>query len=95
MHQIYSMADSVLIWLGEANEESDIVMDFVEKVSNSEINPFESPPVRNGYLKHIPELARSWAAFHKLLLRSYFRRLWVVQEVATASTSTAICGSKS
>jgi hypothetical protein len=27
------MADSVLIWLGEANEESDIAMDFVEKVS--------------------------------------------------------------
>ena len=93
MHQIYKMADCVLIYLGEGNHESDIAMDFISELSSEQSIAFEEI---NGELK--PkwgfELARSWAAVYRLARRPYFRRLWVVQEVAVASLPTAFCGTK-
>jgi Heterokaryon incompatibility protein (HET) len=45
-------------------------------------------------IKTNAKLARCWAAVYRLLQRPYFRRMWVVQEIAAASLPTVWCGKR-
>ncbi|OCL15388.1 hypothetical protein AOQ84DRAFT_329517 [Glonium stellatum] len=68
MYAIYDNADAVIIWLGEADEDSDTAMDFVVEFSKNET--YETEP--------FPQPFRSLAALLRLLSRPYFKRMWVV-----------------
>jgi hypothetical protein len=45
-------------------------------------------------MKGNAKLARVWAAIYRLLQRPYFRRMWVMQEIAAASAPTVSCGKR-
>jgi hypothetical protein len=92
MHQIYEMADAVLVWLGNADGVAELAMEFIDELGRPEWTAFEGDTEVK--LKWSPRLARCWAALYRLLLRPYFRRLWVVQEIAVASVPTVFCGSR-
>lgn len=91
MRHIYQNAHSVLIWLGERDEDSKIAIRFLNS----------SPTGKNWlctatldgqsrYQKLISD--PRWFSVMKLLERPYFRRVWVIQEVVVAKKGIILCG---
>jgi hypothetical protein len=84
MPRIYSTADRVLLWLGVAGEGSDFVM---EMLLEAEAQKFNS---------HIMEVLITFSVWNPgiffLLTRTYWDRVWVVQEIAYAKDVLLLCG---
>lgn len=87
MRQIYSNAQSVSIWLGEAGyaNDSDIAMGYLARRKpfgdeNAAFNKFWSQ--------------RQAKAILSLCERDYWRRIWIVQEIMLAKEATIYCGSR-
>ncbi|TVY83343.1 Heterokaryon incompatibility protein 6 OR allele [Lachnellula suecica] len=90
MRLIYSLAKEVQVWLGEAKESSDLAFQFMRDLA-----------VLSGVddSKHLidekfddPQTLPLFKASAALFSRSYWRRIWVVQEVASAKKTTVHCG---
>ncbi|KIM99221.1 hypothetical protein OIDMADRAFT_94153, partial [Oidiodendron maius Zn] len=82
MKDIYSTASRVLVWLGQAEKGSDLAMDSLEHI----ITKLEHLPIDAG-AAYVGMLGLDiynplWPALGHLFRRAWFRRLWVVQEVA-------------
>ncbi|EUC39519.1 hypothetical protein COCMIDRAFT_31310, partial [Bipolaris oryzae ATCC 44560] len=100
MCKIYSQAEEVIVWLGQATEETNILMDSLRRLDGYSL--------MHGH-RHW-DLAQ-WTTFwlldlrdpgfepHKgldlLLRRSWFRRVWILQEIANAKKASVWCGTKS
>lgn len=110
MGEIYKNAERVVVWLGEATDETDIAMDSIIKLhkeisktasiqgasSQNWVNsrPFELCTFSGGFYdwKDAESLQRRGLA--SLLGRSWFRRIWVLQEIANARVALIACGRK-
>ena len=90
---IYNKAQNVRVWLGEGDrmQHSDEGMAFVEKIVDLSLLDRLVTRHPTDYLRNTAT-ARSWVAFANLLKRSWFRRRWVVQEVAFAKSASVQCG---
>ncbi|KAF1361015.1 HET-domain-containing protein [Lizonia empirigonia] len=80
MSLIYQRADRVLIWLGIATIETDFV--------------WQDLWSRNQPLLHADgnHISRQREGLNILLRRPWFRRVWILQEVANARAARVICG---
>ena len=97
MHLVYKGAAKVLVWLGKSTDDSDVAMNFIRSAQG--ILP-ETPEVsslstgnhslhRKWFVGLSPRLKISvW----KLGLRSWFTRLWIVQEIWNVDNVSFICG---
>ena len=85
MAEIYNSAHNVCIWLGLANAQTDLAMDFIQRIVG--LNDLDA-------LTTDPSYAPSWEAFTYLMQWEWFSRRWVVQEVALARQATLHCGAK-
>ncbi|KAJ4292436.1 protein phosphatase regulator [Kalmusia sp. IMI 367209] len=87
MRQIYSNAQSVSVWLGEADNScySDIAMEYLAARKT-----FGDPSFKFGKFWS-PRQAKGVLA---LCERNYWRRIWIVQEIMLAKEATIYCGSK-
>jgi hypothetical protein len=121
MFDIYKSAARVLVWLGEARDNSDAALDLVLKLGASELvelkkqlpnvifSAEEEDQMRSSAHEeewHIAAMTQlgpnsstagggEWEAFQKLMERAWWRRMWVVQELAAAGKRAIIgCGSK-
>jgi hypothetical protein len=82
MNRLYSTAHQVVIWLGEATNESDAFIDHINNVAQ-----FPTPAP---FLE-----AEMLCAFENLLCRPWWSRIWVVQEAVLAKSDPLIqCGRK-
>ncbi|KAH9904520.1 heterokaryon incompatibility protein-domain-containing protein [Xylariomycetidae sp. FL2044] len=81
MSRIYSGAERVIMYLGEASEDCDYVFDYLSVPAASQL--------RSGY--HYVKARR---AFSRVLQRCYWTRVWILQEVALARKAVVMCGSK-
>ena len=102
MQEIYSKAESAIVWLGSAVEDSDAAMDALDSVGKraSEAGildlrkadyitwPYPDPHGRRSVKqKLIDDLIEQdsteypYRAFKLLSERSYWTRVWIVQEV--------------
>jgi hypothetical protein len=86
MRKIYGMASGVCIWLGEADDNSKMAIDFIKHgVSN---------------FKNLDDLFRNqdavlgWRAMTSLMQRPWFSRLWVIQEVVLSKKAELYCGTR-
>ncbi|KAH8789205.1 heterokaryon incompatibility protein-domain-containing protein [Hyaloscypha finlandica] len=89
MRDIYERADLVVAWLGPGNARSDRVIDFIN--SNK-----EAILVRTEIM--MTEEAKTriwWVMIEELLMRPWWQRIWVIQEVAVAKDIKIFCGYKS
>ncbi|KAK0674437.1 heterokaryon incompatibility protein-domain-containing protein [Cercophora samala] len=77
MAQIYSKAARVVVWLGEAENGGDKALEQLRQLASDEI--------KEGGTSN-PEII-------SLLRRPWFKRIWVLQEVAAARSVTIKCGS--
>ncbi|KAK4495200.1 hypothetical protein PRZ48_013527 [Zasmidium cellare] len=103
MRNIYGLASKVLVWLGESSHDSSGVMRKLEylgrqiEVSTSSwiIRAFDPPasePSWTGKTTVLPYSAADWQAIESLFERSWFDRLWVLQEVTANPNTTVQCG---
>jgi Heterokaryon incompatibility protein (HET) len=91
MKEIYAKASQVLVWLGEADRTSQTAFETIRQFSAS-----------NSYLEGSAAYKAVWdtveerrIAIRSLLQRSYFSRVWVIQEAVVATHVIALCGSLS
>ncbi|KAI6868575.1 hypothetical protein KC338_g3903 [Hortaea werneckii] len=86
MRLIFSRANSVKVWLGEAAANSDQAMDFIRTCATSD-----------SFNKLIKDHSRpaDWAALSSLMRRPWFSRRWIIQEIALGNSPELMCGEKS
>jgi hypothetical protein len=104
MAQIYKNAEEVLIWLGPSNEEIRDLLEFVTSVDQKAI-AILTPRTSGQWVSHCHNLMRDQyknaktsqniIALQQLLSRRWFKRIWVLQEVAMARSARILCGSSS
>ncbi|OAK97632.1 HET-domain-containing protein [Phaeosphaeriaceae sp. SRC1lsM3a] len=79
MTTIYSQANFVIVWLGEAANDSDLACERIRNTaSKTHTDASDSDEAR-------------WAEC-QLLARPWFRRIWILQEVAAARDVIVMCG---
>ena len=110
MRDIYQHARQTVIWLGDAKSDSGSAIDACERLlvaifdrdagrsfaadfnEQRRRNPFDiRPALSKGFT--MPKRDEV-IAISRLLKRSWFERVWVIQEVGSASTVSMICGDK-
>ncbi|KAL2802430.1 heterokaryon incompatibility protein-domain-containing protein [Aspergillus granulosus] len=80
MAEIYSRASCVIVWLGEAGDSSDAVLESMCSGAGSDgISAFHGETMKESILA--------------LLHRPWFTRIWVLQEVGAARHVIILCGS--
>ncbi|KAK5268609.1 hypothetical protein LTR96_006316 [Exophiala xenobiotica] len=95
MKAVYSNAEEVLVWLGDGGQMSAIAVKILEGLA-SQFEPAE-PPIELADLERIfssvTDLPQAITAVENLLQCSWAQRLWVVQELALASSVRFFYGS--
>ncbi|KAF1990125.1 HET-domain-containing protein, partial [Aulographum hederae CBS 113979] len=84
MAYIYGKATRVCIWLGERDASSQLALNFIRD-EVLRLQNFDD-------LCENTANARKWAALLDLMQRPWFRRRWVVQEIALARRALIYCG---
>jgi hypothetical protein len=91
MNEIYFSADEVVIWLGEATPRSTLAI----KHLNSLIIqlPDGRTAINRTYPVKDPRYAAAWTALGQdLMKRPWWKRMWVIQEIALAKRAFVLCG---
>lgn len=85
IQHIFTAATKVLAWIGEADEHGDVAMSLLEGLQEQHLMAFRAANF----------MSTDWIALKKFWARSYWRRIWVVQELAVAGDRAMIgCGSR-
>ncbi|KAK8093464.1 hypothetical protein PG997_000149 [Apiospora hydei] len=103
MRSVYHNADTVLVWLGPSSDAIDDIMDMMalwDKQFNTV--PQTLPNIETAWSKKLAQLGGTSnaiyqgrvATFARLVERPWFRRVWIIQEVANARVALILCGSK-
>lgn len=97
MRNIYRRAKRTIIWLGEEDEKSTAGMQFALKLSNNLTAAMDESKKsmlhRLRSFREVPSaFSPKWEAFFSLFERSWFKRAWVVQEVALSKDAWVVCG---
>ncbi|KAK8070691.1 hypothetical protein PG997_010894 [Apiospora hydei] len=83
MGDIYRRATQVLVWLGEAADDSHLVFARIKEVND-------------GIMNRVQPMEQERRAWKALITRPWFFRTWVIQEVALNTRKTIIiCGDDS
>lgn len=95
MKDVYKSAMRVLIWLGNAADDSDMAMDNAVELTEKLTTVGEH--IDRDYLISYglePKDHPIWGALGHLYQRTWFERLWVVQEAVLAEALVVLCGAK-
>ena len=92
MQEIFTKAETILVWLGEERSDSDTAISFIQQVSDK----FNSPNAPKWLHESIlgRSFDRQWLSVHSLFQRKWWVRTWVIQEVADAQDVILVCGTK-
>ena len=99
MRSIFRSASETVSWLGPASDDSDLVMDLLGRLGR-ELGSLEDNPedilvdVSGTVHTAMQESQRLAAAIWKFLDRSYWKRVWVVQELVVPVGLRVLCGGK-
>lgn len=101
MRHIYTEAFLVFAWLGEAADDSDLIMDHFQIIGEDIFPGSRGMLETEGQLDQIllahktPESRRALSnAFKHLCQRSYWQRLWIIQEFGLAQEVIIACGDR-
>ena len=109
MGNIYSQADNVIFWLGLPTRETNVLMDSLRQLQEeSATHPYMNwkpsderwadlwssiQPTLSS--QHSGLVAQQRGGMKLLLGRSWFKRVWILQEVANSKRAVVCCGTKS
>ncbi len=104
MRTVYSQASGTKVWIGKESSESGMAMDLISVLNDAYYkrysylhNPSPSNPVNS----NLETRLLSWdvldelTALRAFVLRPWFYRVWVIQEVAVSQKVTLYCGMRS
>ncbi|RYP26982.1 hypothetical protein DL767_007845 [Monosporascus sp. MG133] len=101
MRDIYSKADKVAVWLGEAAEETPAAWKLMHQIfeisRNTAHEDWDKPISAEEWERlGLPHGASSeWAALEAIFWRQWFTRVWIIQEIALARSAIVHCGQDS
>jgi hypothetical protein len=102
MCKIYSQAEEVVVWLGQATQETDILMDALQR-----LDEYNSSHSNKDNHRDLEQWDTFWLfvsedsyferrkCLDQLLSRPWFKRVWILQEIANAKRASILCGTKS
>ncbi|KAK2595337.1 hypothetical protein QQS21_006937 [Conoideocrella luteorostrata] len=100
MRSIYARAKEVFVWLGPETKNSNLAMWLLKMLSKPDDGTKSNP----GYIEAMKEressapqgrFAEAWTAFDDLFALEYWKRLWIIQEIAASTDVIVCCGQKS
>lgn len=86
MSAIYRTAHSVLVWLGEEDQNSGVALSTIRLISADMGNASQAALLKNR--------AAVWTALVDISKRRYWTRIWIVQEVTIARNLELFCGTE-
>jgi hypothetical protein len=91
MRTIYRKAADVVVWLGEGDEESDLVYDFINAVAGF-LEVGQEASLKFNLAQQLKSHGiEVWNSLNLLMHRSYWSRLWIVQEIAMGNVNRLCC----
>lgn len=105
MRDVYRRASRVIVWLGDADRDTDLalpILPLLARAAQKQRAAWATTHVvamqkedwaRVGLAMPDAELRLRVRAFHRLLRRDWFKRIWVVHEYALARSVIFMCGS--
>ena len=90
MKDIYHRADSVIVWVGNPRNGSDAVMGLLSDIEYSR-RPAQIK-IRKPWTPSRADLLEYEHDIRAFINRSYWRRVWVIQEIALGSRALILCG---
>lgn len=104
MDKIYAKAEAVLVWLGPEDESSQTTLKLANTISDGykkipeEIRPRGHYAFNDKALYAMlgvePISIKDWDAVIRFFSRTWFRRIWMVQEIALSHRLHFVCGEK-
>jgi hypothetical protein len=88
MREIYGRATKVVVWLGTSSYNTNLAFDFLAEASSKELEIEDWLPKTF----KSSDRSKSWKAFHDLATRDYWKRVWIIQEIFSASAVIVRCG---
>ena len=98
MRDIYSKARSISVWLGENSRDDEDAIPFILAMYNAihrDLNdPRSGAEALAGILRDLPELIppSRWLAIPAFFARSYWRRVWIIQELVMGQSTEFLLG---
>ena len=100
MDRIYTSAETVVIWVGEENERTPMLAEYLKRVESALNNGEHARARKHGdspQKLHAEEMSwrrtAEWTDLGFFLDRPWFTRTWVLQEVSLAPSCVLRCGS--
>jgi len=98
MQTIFGLSWTVIVHLGEPSEDSDLAIDLINRVSYNSFRGYDykrhlllSKIAKADGIPYVDQ--KAFSAVRKLLIRPYWTRLWIIQELAmTDDTCFVYCG---
>ncbi|EXJ75755.1 uncharacterized protein A1O5_00262 [Cladophialophora psammophila CBS 110553] len=97
MHIVYACARRTLIWLGPAADDSNLAMDNMRKLTEEMGKPPYPTSETEKEVIHrrlAPRNHPVWRAVVRLFGRSWFGRVWILQEVVLCKGAYVLCGDR-
>jgi hypothetical protein len=89
MRKIYTVAERVIVWLGEETFDTGVAIDFIPHLT--EVARLD---IKENWLRLLgqDEFLRKMSSLISLFFRPWWQRTWVIQEVALAKAVLVLCG---
>lgn len=93
---IYSSSTEVLIWLGAPKLDGGLGIETIHNLERffrgfDAIDPAATEELGRSYMMNALQPLAIWQNIGKLLLREWFQRIWIIQEVVAGSQVSMIC----
>ncbi|KAK7983327.1 f-box domain protein [Apiospora arundinis] len=94
MKDIYSLAESVIAWLGPATHHSHIAMHWLQNISPSEIEDMVKQEDKNRMIEAWAYICQDDAVetLPDVVQRPYWHRTWILQEIILGRKVRLLCG---
>jgi hypothetical protein len=97
MRNIYQQAMFVTMWLGDEQDDSHLAMSMIEAWGRAYYNTDQDLDSKTKVAAALAMLNEpfeeaGWEAIKLFLQRPYWKRIWIVQEVALAQQALIVCG---
>lgn len=95
MGDLYAQAEEVLVWLGPGTAESDFIFDMCSDPAATSSTAESKPGEEKRRIEDLNFNEPDGEALDLVYQRSYWTRLWIIQELFLARKIVLFCGSKS
>jgi hypothetical protein len=92
MGEVYTKAASVIAWLGEESNDSNLAFDALNALPTDGLQHWD--PQKNAKLDMTALEPKCTSAIRSLFLRPWWRRIWTVQESILGPAMSLICGKR-